>query len=653
MELAAPMAGLGAAVLATPAVIALHMLRLRRRPIRVSTIRFWPRAAREIEANVPIRWPRLTWELLLQLAGVWLLCLALARPMGEGMAGVRDRVVLVVDRSASMGAVEEGRSRFERAIEAVAEEIDALRGSSKEVTLVAMAAAAEVVAGPTRVAGDLGRAVELLAPTDEPLVEARARELLEGLTGWGRLRAGVEGASGDEEGELETLVVVIGDGSWTPIAIPGVEVRSRIVPPPGVEPGLNAGVVALAARRDYRDPTIVRAFARVVANSPRVADVPVVFALDGVPLGSRNATFRGDGGLREAGVSIEFPAPAGGVLTARLARADALASDDLGSLVLEGVPRPAIVLVVPDGDERGWIIWDVLSELTPRALRTLELSEYLDLASRGGLETADVLVFDRVSPDRVPPVPSISFAGAPPGWSLAPGPGGGTLALGWDRRHPLLRGIALDSLYIASPLRLESEPGAPAPEVLADSGVGPLVAEGRFGGVRRIVVAFDPAESNWPALFGFPVFLANAVEHLTVRAGEQESGAVRTGEPARLARSDDGSAPGTIRLSGPVELELSARVDGDDVVVPPIGRAGVYAIAGGVRPAHLAVNLFDERETLARIQRAQEGARAGMADAGGAAVTSRELWPRVLLAAVCLLTAEWMLWALRARPRTA
>lgn len=647
------MAGFVAAALATPAVIALHMLRLRRRPIRVSTIRFWPSAARETEANVPLRLPRLTWELLLQLAGVWLLCLALARPMDEGSAGERDHVFLVVDRSASMGAVEEGRSRFERAIEAAGEEVDALRGSSKEMTLVAMAASAEVVAGPTRVAGDMRRALALLAPSDEPLVEARARELLEALAGQGVLRVGPGDTSGEEEGEQEALVIVIGDGSWSPIAIPGVEVRSRIVPPAGVEPGLNAGVTALAARRDYRDPTIVRAFARVVANSPRVADVPVVFALDGVPLGSRNAAFTGDRGVREAGVSVEFPAPAGGVLTARLARADALASDDLGSLVLEGVPRPAIVLVVPDGDERGWIILDVLSELTPRAVRTVELSEYLDLASRGGLELADVLVFDRVSPDRVPPVPSISFAGAPPGWSLAPGPGGGTLALGWDRRHPLLRGIALDSLYIASPLRLESEPGAPAPEVLADSGVGPLVAEGRFGGVRRIVVAFDPAESNWPAHFGFPVFLANAVEHLTMRAGEQESGAVRTGTPARLARSGDGSAPVGIRLSGPVELDLAGRVDGDEIVLPPIGRAGVYAVFGDVRQTHLAVNLSDERETLAGIRRAQEGARAGSADTGGAAVTSRELWPRVLLAAVCLLTAEWMLWAMRARPRTA
>src|SRR5262247_1796467 len=116
MTFLAPMAALAAAAITAPILLILYMLRLRRRPVRVSTIMFWPVAAEDAQANEPLRWLRPSWLLFLHAAVLALLLLALARPavMGPGAA---DRLVILIDRSASMSAADmpDGKTRLDAA----------------------------------------------------------------------------------------------------------------------------------------------------------------------------------------------------------------------------------------------------------------------------------------------------------------------------------------------------------------------------------------------------------------------------------------------------------------------------------------------------------------------------------------------------------
>ena len=65
-----PATGLTALAAGTLATLLWYFLKLRRRPLRVSSTMLWEAAARDVEVNAPFRWIRPSWLLLLQLLAV-------------------------------------------------------------------------------------------------------------------------------------------------------------------------------------------------------------------------------------------------------------------------------------------------------------------------------------------------------------------------------------------------------------------------------------------------------------------------------------------------------------------------------------------------------------------------------------------------------
>ena len=104
MTLLAPWQALTAAAIAFPLVVLFYMLKLRRRPARVSTAMFWVSAAKDLEANVPFRWLKASWLLFLQLLVVALLVLAIGRPAIPTQVPLAQRLVIIMDRTASTSA---------------------------------------------------------------------------------------------------------------------------------------------------------------------------------------------------------------------------------------------------------------------------------------------------------------------------------------------------------------------------------------------------------------------------------------------------------------------------------------------------------------------------------------------------------------------
>ncbi|MBL4809377.1 MAG: BatA domain-containing protein, partial [Phycisphaerales bacterium] len=80
MNFLAPIAGLIAGGAGSVLVILYWMLRLRRRPVRVSSTLLWKRAIRDVEGNIPWQMIRPSVLLFLQLIAVILLATAIARP---------------------------------------------------------------------------------------------------------------------------------------------------------------------------------------------------------------------------------------------------------------------------------------------------------------------------------------------------------------------------------------------------------------------------------------------------------------------------------------------------------------------------------------------------------------------------------------------
>ena len=125
-------AALGLLALAIPIII-FYMLRLRRQELPVSSSLLWRRALQDRTANAPWQRLRRNLLLLLQLLLLLLLVLSLARPFLSQQTVATGNMVVVLDASASMQAIDEqgGVSRFERARHETDALIDGLQGDER------------------------------------------------------------------------------------------------------------------------------------------------------------------------------------------------------------------------------------------------------------------------------------------------------------------------------------------------------------------------------------------------------------------------------------------------------------------------------------------------------------------------------------------
>src|ERR1043165_2767329 len=107
-----------AAAIAIPALLVLYFLKLRRREMPVSSTILWKKAIQDLQVNAPFQKLRKNLLLLLQLLILLFLLLALSRPVTHFTPGAGKGSVILIDRSASMGAKDpdlKGKTRLDEA----------------------------------------------------------------------------------------------------------------------------------------------------------------------------------------------------------------------------------------------------------------------------------------------------------------------------------------------------------------------------------------------------------------------------------------------------------------------------------------------------------------------------------------------------------
>ena len=682
MTLLAPWAAAIAGALGGSALLLFYLLKLRRRPVRVSSILYWRPMARDQEANVPLRMLRPTLLLLLQALIVALLALALGRPAISGGFGGASGVVVIVDHSASMAApgaaAAPGGREAETALDEAKREArrivdDAMR-SGASAMIVALGAEARPLTAMSSDRAALRRAIDAIGQTDQPARLAEAERLLGAMTD-----------VADEEEPPSLAAAFITDGQRAPgerpLMPPGVIARERRVGAP--EPPPNAGIIGIAARRDYQDPAQVRVFARFAASAAGPERVVVSLLLDGEALDRRTVSIDPQG----AATTFELRRTGAATVAVTIEGEDAIASDNGAALRLRPAPGARVLLVVPEGelidDTRRspvWLIAEVLQAMDLRGVDIVRASRYEQLARDGDLGAWDAVVFDRVAPQAAPPLPSLSFGATIPdaGWDIdAAAPP--SRVLSWRREHPVLRDISLDTVQIgAGALQRAGSPTVPGGqerageagageggggaagiegEELAIGRAGPLIVLVEQAGRRRIIVGFEPAASSWPRQVGFPVFIADALDFITLRGEAEAGGSFTTAEPVRLrlageeeARGDGSHSRAAPLLRGPADITGRIVPHGAGLVADfgLVERAGVYRLSEPIPGDETiaAVNLANEAETrLARAEPPEQFPRPQPAEAGEAAAATgaREIWHWFALAALGLSLVEWAL----------
>ncbi len=695
-----PVTAVVAAAITIPALIALYMLKLRRRPVRVSSVLFWrdPGKPLDREANVPLRWPRPTANLLVQLIGAALLCAALGRPATRGTGEASPRVVILIDASASMSslapqpAAGPGISRLDEAKRAAKEACASLLaprpGRETKVMVASFARDLAVKTGFVSGVREAHEAIDLIEPTDQAGDAPRAIESLGAVVTQARER---EREFADDPAKGAADLIIFSDGAFAQgelsapdnmrVSFRSAATRAESRPPAWAE---NAGIVSFAASRAAGEPELVRVFARLAALSASDSGSPERITRT-VTLGTaagvvarraitmtREETDSGAGmvGPYSSTFVAEARIPLEGPIVLSIDQQDALGSDNTAVALLPPAAGPKILMVVPDGeplpqeDDRlegqGWAVYDVLRELNTSDVRAVHLSAYERFAGRDVADTFGMIVFDRVRPISPSEIPSISFGISP--WLDGSGAMVGHAPepiIWWKRGDRLLSGVSLDALQVPASMGSGAGEQAGTFEGVARTRLGPAIVVQPAVFVPepsppRIAVLFEVVSSGWMLDPGFAVFLSNAMGVLITRGSAGDTGSGPDPEESEWFTT------GSSIILGGLPRSDSYVVDGagSRATVNPIGtgsisiaalpRVGLYNIEPGER--RVAVNLMNAAETLLPPTPALRVGGAVL-DGSADAAPVRELWRWALLWAFALLMGEWLLGGLGSRVR--
>ncbi|MEM9064316.1 MAG: VWA domain-containing protein [Planctomycetota bacterium] len=618
----APLLGLIAGAISVPTLIAFYLLRLRRRPVRVSTTMFWLPAGLDVEANVPLRMIRASWLLLLHLLILGALLMAVARPALPGGAPA-DTVFVVLDQTASMATTDtpDGRTRLEHAKDNAVEFLEGLgrQGFPGRVAVIGVASDARLLSLPDPSVGRAISAVRGTEPTDQPGSIASAGTILEGYA--------QRGVADESEEQPALAARFFGDGAEPPPEIAGVEISSAPAPPTDGEP--NLGIVALAANRDRAEPAVIRVFCRLAWSGDVETDTVVEVRRDG-PEGERidARALSVSSETASASAGFEVREPDAVVLHVSVTRGGSLASDDTAAITIPAVDPPRIHLVHAPGPT-DWILETILRESRPELLRVFEPPYSAQQAV-----PADLIVFDGVIPPEGITSPTLVFGAPPPvgGLTLTIESESGSPAT-WDRAHPVMREVGVGSLRVSGVSAFDLSGATVRTVELMRGDLGPWAVLVRTTGTEHIAVSFPLVDSNWPLTVSLPIFVANAIERLT-GTGPSAGTVYRTDEPIDL------DAIGASGVTGPGLRAVASA----GRFVGPATRVGLHT----AEPTNAAVPiaLLDQNESLIARSTGPRDQRIERAGAGGA---PRELWRWFVLLAAVLLGIEWIVYGLKSR----
>jgi Ca-activated chloride channel homolog len=588
-------------------IVLLYLLKLKRREQTVSSIFLWQDAVADIQANSPFQKLKKSLLLLLQLTALLLLLTAAARPYLRVRGAGENRIVVILDSSASMKATDVALSRFEQA---KSRALDIVRRMGPGDTMLVMTAGSKtrVVASSTSDKRALTSAITSLRPVDTPCNMRQAMVLALSLVG--------------VKSSAPPRIVVLSDGGFgemTNLSASGAKLDFIRIG----RRNDNAAITGISSRKSLSGSQ------QVFISLKNYAAQPKHFNLD-INLGAQLLDTREEnlkpGETRQE--VLDGVDSLSGRVTARLDIADDLAADNFGSVYLSK-PRKLSVLLVSKGN----LFLQNALNLDQRVQLSKSEAAPADLAKSG----YDLVVFDGIKPP----------SALPPGGYLlintacaqGPAEAGDSVdrprVVDSSREHPSSAYVDFSNLAISKAHILKPRNWA---TTIVEGEKGPLGVAGSNAGLRFVQISFDVLGSDFPLRVGFPIFIANCLDWLAPSNGAGSGESVRTGQPAYVDLPPNATQAA---VTFPDGRNQTVRITQTPLVFEDTECAGVYQVRVKGAGREFACNLTSSSESSIQPRDVLSiGGKALKANTG-AVHTNRELYGFLILAALALLTFEW------------
>ena len=565
-----------------PIVIVLYLLKVTRRRWTVSTLFFWQRVVEEQPRHALFHRLRNFLSLLLNLLILLCLILAAAQLRWPGFSSVERNTFLIIDNRARMQARDvAGRTRLDVA-KKLARQILRRTSARNPTGLIILEEKPETEVALTDDAEELQRALNALQPTDTVGKLDDALQLAE------RILASRPGR----------ILLLSDEPARKPMS--AIEFKQFGLTNEFLD---NVAIVGMEARALPENPETAEVFVKAANFSQSVKNVKVELtvdetlfdlkAIDLSPGESRAIIFSGISGLKRYANSR-------GLIVARIEDQDALSTDNQAYALLPE-RKPILVLLVT---RNNWFLENALKAGEANETQIVSPANYRISLN----QSFDVVIFDRELPSEitldapgnflflgVSPLPPAVLSDHPVIAETDPG-------------DPIMRFVDLHTSTILRAVRLPLEiPGwtVRAPVAGAD---GPLVVSLESSRRRRVIIAFDPIDSDLPVRVAFPLLIHNAVAWLANKNNDAQV-QIQAGDTLHLEN-------GIHVVHGPLTASGSGQkfaVDGD---FRPT-RNGFYRIENGQEQKLIAVNTFDPAQSDLRS--------IGLPEPGPATV-----WPSVV-----------------------
>lgn len=603
MNFLAPLAFAFAASI--PVVIVFYLLKRKRVVKLVSSTLLWQKFLADTQASAPFQKLRKNWLLYLQILLLALAVLALTRPYFATKAKPAQLRVVILDGSASMQAVDETPSRFEKARAEALKWVDSLKDEDQMVVLLA-GANTEVKQSATSEKAALRRALQVCAASDSPTRLVPALKMAESLVR-DRRSAEVHLFSDGAVPELSEF-----ENKALPLIYHRVGQRAN-----------NLGITALDVRANPEDATQRAIYASVGNFSSNTMSADLELVLDGRLLETRPLAIPAG----QTAPQVFTASQAGdGVFTVRLTAKDDLAADNEASIV-SLLPKPVKVMLISRGNR--------LIEKALKAAPNVQLVTANDLTDAAA--GFDFVVLDGVVPTVWPKGNVLAFRTVNTNWVESVAAVEAPVIVDWKSTHPLLRYAGFDNVQIVQSLTARAPTWAVS---ILEAPQAPLILAGDLGRQRIVWVGFDPLESNWPLRVSFPIFIANAVEWLNPANAKNSQLLVKAGDPFRLALSEPVKSA-EVKLPDGSTKSLSVDATANEIVFGDTLKQGTYRLRAGTNDTAFCVDLLDAAESNILPRDELKFGEYTRVTATTVQRTNMELWRTLAAIGLAVLLFEW------------
>ncbi|MDR3690811.1 MAG: BatA and WFA domain-containing protein [Fimbriimonas sp.] len=586
-------------------IVALYLLKMKRRDLQVPATFLWPDRVEEIRANTLFQKLRPSWLLFLQLLALLIAVGALAKPQTtqKGLAG--SVTVFVVDTSASMSATDVKPSRLGEAVRQTQEAIQSAKPTDR-IAIIEAGATPRVISALSSDPAKQMAALSSIQPTDAEGQIGEALRLASALVG------GIDGAR----------IVLLSDGDFEPIANFSRGKAAFVYRCIGnLDDNLSVGALGVAQTASGR-----QLYCGIKNNSLNPNGGTLNLYADGKLLDSiRSPKIPPTG---QWGRTIAAP-PGARLFEAKLDAPDFLKSDNYAVCIAD--PSASLhVLLVTKGD----LFLERALALDPRVTLDKATEVPATESAASGVGSYDIVVFDGVPETAVKARGVLTFGKA---GSASPVTEKGTVSkprFVSSEPVPLLSSVDLASIYIDHQTSIVAKANG---ETVAQTSAGPVVVTAKDTGKRQIFVAFEPLESDFPLQVGFPIFVANALDYL---AGGVSSTtlSVKAGQPFSLPITSEA------KLTTPSGEVVTLNPTGANLVVREARSVGKYTIESEGRKRTIYATLRSERASNIRPEK-DLNLGGGQVKASTSPVRFADFWRPLAVLAILVLGAEWWMFA--------